>query len=374
MGVVTLLPLQRRGPPKRLVAMNDAFWVYPTLRTALTFLVAVAGGVSFSAIGAPAPWLTGSAAAVGCAAIAGAKPMIPAWLRYGAVVFLGSAVGSTMTPQTVGLLLHWPISFIGLAVSVFGIMAASSIYLERVHGYDRATARLASVPGALPYVLALAAEGQGDKRRIIIVQLFRLTVLLLLIPIALSLVGHADGSVAPRAPGPVVPGEIVALLAVGSFGTWIFERLRVPAAPLCGAMVASAIVCGSGILSPELPRWLMVPAFVIVGAVVGANFASVDRYLLLETFSASLGSLAIGAIVALLCALPMAWLLDVPSAKIWLAYAPGGADAMTIMAIALGVDPAFVGGHHVARFLGLGLFVPFWMRNHTRSRNVESRS
>jgi uncharacterized membrane protein AbrB (regulator of aidB expression) len=47
---------------------------------------------------------------------------------------------------------------------------------------------------------------------------------------------------------------------------------------------------------------------------------------------------------------------------VWLAYAPGGVEAMTIMAFALGLDPAFVGAHHVVRLIVLNVFVPLWLR------------
>ncbi len=40
-------------------------------------------------------------------------------------------------------------------------------------------------------------------------------------------------------------------------------------------------------------------------------------------------------------------------------FAPGGLEAMTTMAFALGLDPLFVGAHHLARFLPISLTLPF---------------
>jgi uncharacterized membrane protein AbrB (regulator of aidB expression) len=34
---------------------------------------------------------------------------------------------------------------------------------------------------------------------------------------------------------------------------------------------------------------------------------------------------------------------------------------MTIMAFALGFDPAFVGGHHVIRIIMINLFISLWL-------------
>jgi uncharacterized membrane protein AbrB (regulator of aidB expression) len=60
-------------------------------------------------------------------------------------------------------------------------------------------------------------------------------------------------------------------------------------------------------------------------------------------------------------ALGVFW-LGLPVGQIWLAYAPGGVEAMAIMALALNLDPAFVGAHHVVRILGLNVFSPLWRR------------
>ena len=44
------------------------------------------------------------------------------------------------------------------------------------------------------------------------------------------------------------------------------------------------------------------------------------------------------------------------------AFAPGGLEAMTMMAFALGLDPLFVGAHHIARFLFISLALPWVAR------------
>src|SRR5690606_15985611 len=107
----------------------------------------------------------------------------------------------------------------------------------------------------------------------------------------------------------------------------------------------------------------MLPGFLVIGVTVGTNFAGIDRYHIAESLLASIGSLLFGAAVALAFAVPVAWLLDLTVAQLWLAYSPGGVDVMTIMAMALGLDPAFVGSHHVVRFIGLGFVVPLWVRS-----------
>ena len=114
--------------------------------------------------------------------------------------------------------------------------------------------------------------------------------------------------------------------------------------------------------SGHLPDWLLVPGFVLIGAVIGVEFVGTDRALLVASLKAGAASIVLLVALSFLFALPTSLLLDLPLAQTWIAYAPGGVDAMAILALALDLDPAFVGTHHVIRFLGLSIFVPLWVR------------
>jgi uncharacterized membrane protein AbrB (regulator of aidB expression) len=45
------------------------------------------------------------------------------------------------------------------------------------------------------------------------------------------------------------------------------------------------------------------------------------------------------------------------------AFAPGAVEAMTVLAFALGLDPLYVGSHHLARFLLISLVAPPLLRS-----------
>lgn len=342
---------------QRLSAAMPMLWTL-----LLTLCVGAAGGAVFFLLGLPAAWLSGPAVSVAGASLAGFRLSVPNLARQAAFVFLGSTMGATMTPETLALMARWPVSLAGLAFCLLGIMVCCSAYLQHVHGYDRTTARLAAVPGALPYVLALAAESRGDQYRIAIIQIFRLAALLIFLPNVLSLFGYEAESLAPKTSTPVNLLEVALMLVGGVAGAVVFAWIKAPAASLFGSMVAAGLLYASGTLSSPVPGWLMLPGFLVIGATVGTNFTGIDRRLILETLLASIGSLLVGTAIALAFAVPVSWLLGLTVAQLWLAYAPGGVDVMTIMAMALGLDPAFVGAHHVARFIGLGFFVPVWMR------------
>jgi uncharacterized membrane protein AbrB (regulator of aidB expression) len=71
-----------------------------------------------------------------------------------------------------------------------------------------------------------------------------------------------------------------------------------------------------------------------------------------------LGALAVGTAVASVFAVAAAFLLSLPVGDVVMAFAPGALEAMTTLAFALNLDPAYVGTHHIARLIFVSLVVP----------------
>lgn len=337
--------------------------VRPILRLMLAALIGTSGGAFFHWLGLPAPWLTGAATAVALAAIAGLKVVIPIWLRNGSMIFLGVLMGSAVPPEILTQLPKWPISLAGLLIVVVTMMFAVSFFLERTQGFDPATARLACIPGNMSYVLVLAEESSADTRKVAIVQVMRLAILLACLPFAFDLLGFEGQPVnSDLTVWNADFTQLGLLLAISVVGAIIFHLIGFPAGLMCGAMFAAALCSGSSLIETRVPGDLMIPAFITLGAVTGANFVGTDRAFLLQTAVAGVGAIVIGALVAIAVAIPVAHLMDTSVAKVFLAYAPGGSDTMSILALALGLEPAFVVSHHVIRMFGLGVVVPVWLR------------
>lgn len=138
---------------------------------------------------------------------------------------------------------------------------------------------------------------------------------------------------------------------------------------IIGAMAAAALLYGTGTLHSALPEWLLLIGFVVIGAIIGANFVGTDLTLLGDTFLAALGSLAVCSLVALAWAVPLAYAVGISPVQVWLAYAPGGVETSAIIAMAVGLDVAFVSSHHVVRVLILNLSMPWWLRTAESSKD-----
>ncbi|MGE0629066.1 MAG: AbrB family transcriptional regulator [Hyphomicrobiaceae bacterium] len=244
------------------------------LQSSRTLAIGVAGGTAFWLLGLPLPWLSGPAASVAGMSLAGWRLGLYAPLRETAIIVLGLMFGSTVTPDTIALMPRWPATLLGLVGAILSIMAAGAWYLERVHKLDRATARLASMPGTLSFVMVLALETNSDPRRVAIIQVIRLTAILLLLPSIVTLFGDPvpSGMYRPAGQTIVKYEQLALLLAAGFLSAHLFARLKTPAPQLFGAMLAAALLYGPGILDSAIPPWTMVPVFVVLGAMIGSNY------------------------------------------------------------------------------------------------------
>ena len=329
-------------------------------------LIGAAGGAGFDVLGLPAAWISGAMVAVAAAALSGAAIDMPAWLRQLAFIVLGFSMGANITPATLAKIALWPASLLFLAGSIATTSIALSSYLRLVHRWDRSTAAFSAVPGAFTYLLAMAMRSHADVPRVAVTQLIRLLVLTALLPLLLSALEQGAGIARAALTSSAGPAELVlALAACGAVGA-VCERLNLPAGTLLGAMFASVLVHGSGLTDARLSPGLLIPGYVVTGTFVGLRFKGVSLRLILETLVAGLITVMLGLIVAGGFALAAATLLDLPLDQLLLAYAPGGVDVMAILALALGLDPAFVGVHHALRFMTLSVALPVWLRRHLR--------
>jgi len=333
-----------------------------------TALIAGFGAWLFSTLGLPAAWLMGAMIAAAAAAMIGLPVGLNRESREIAFLLLGISIGSSVTPGILGAIGAWPGSIALLIASIAATMVVSSAYLQRVHGWDRTTARFASMPGAFSAVAIIAANSRADLPRVILAQSLRVFTLVALMPPILSLAsgGVVTGAVLPQ---PLetnsAPEALAVFLASGTVAV-LLNRLQVPAGTLLGAMVVSAVLHASGLVHGRFPQPLIILGFIATGAVIGARFRGTTLQTVVRTVPGAAVSILLALVVSALFAAGGAWMLDLPFGQLWLAYAPGGVEAMAAMALVLKLEPAFVGAHHILRILGLNISGPFWFRDASR--------
>jgi uncharacterized protein len=330
----------------------------------LTVAAGIGGGALAAALNLPAGWLVGSMMVCAALVLAGVPIFMPDWVRKVVFVLLGVSMGSAFTPETLATMFKWPASLLGLAVAVAGVMIAGVAYLHRVAHWSKPTAFFASVPGAMSYVLALALRSHADTRLVVVAQMLRLMVLMALLPIVVRATMPFELPPPAPASSPVfgLVGGLAIEIALGFALGFLLEWLKVPAGLMVGGMIAGAVIHLSGAVSGTMPHEILIPSQVMLGAFVGLRFSGTDIRLLRDAAVPSLVSFVIAIAVAAAAAAAVAWGLHLPLGQVLVAFAPGGLEAMTILAFVLGLDPAYVGVHQLARFLGLSLLLPFVVR------------
>jgi membrane AbrB-like protein len=181
----------------------------------------------------------------------------------------------------------------------------------------------------------------------------RVLLLTIGIPAGLALFGLVAPAL-PSAHGPAglssLP-EMAIIVAVSTASAFALMRLRFPGGLIFGAMAGSGILHGTGLVSAVLPWWIGGTAVIVLGAVVGSRFSGASPRLLLGYLGAAFGSFAVSLTIAGVFVVLVTYLFPFPAANVVVAFSPGAQDTMMVLALALNLDPVFVGAHHVARFL-----------------------
>jgi uncharacterized protein len=343
----------------------------PSLKLARVFeslLIGTAGGYLFDAAKFPAGWLAGAMVFSAVAALAGRTIQLPGALARVSSIVLGITIGGVVTPETLRGMTTWPLSIAMVSVSVAAATLATMTYLTRVHGWNRMTAMFASIPGGLAQVMTLAAEeGRDcDIRGVAIVQTLRVVILAVVVPASLSLVGLAANVRLPASPVSIADAPIAFALMVAAATVVAVGLLRLgfPGGMIFGPLLVSAVLHGGAFVSATMPVWLSTVAMIVLGTVSGGRFTGTPFRLLLSYLGAALGAFAVSLVVAAAIGIAVTLVVPLPISDLIVAYAPGAVDAMMILALALHLDPVFVGAHHLTRVFVVSVGLPiltYWL-------------
>ncbi len=326
----------------------------------------------------PLAWMIGAMLATTAGAMAGLPIAVPTALRNLFVVVLGVMLGSSFTPAILDQLGDWAVSLTALIAYVVMSGAAGTLFFRRFVGYDRVTAYFAAMPGGLSEMVLVGTAMGGDTRIISMTHAARILLIVLALPFAFQLLLDYDPATRPAfgaAMGELAPGDLALLALCGVAGFFGARALRIPAAPVVGPMILSAVVHLAGWTSAPPPAVLVAAAQVVVGAAIGCRFAGVGLGFILRIVTAAAGVTLVMMAVTLL----VAWLIHLatglPAEALVLAFAPGGLAEMSLIALALSMDAAFVATHHIVRIFLVVVLAPLTFRlagRATRRRSAES--
>jgi len=328
-----------------------------------TLTAGASGGGMAHAMGLPLPWLLGAMIVTTVLSLAGVQQQPPVASRKLVLVVIGVMLGAAFTPDLADQVGLWGFSMAAMLIATM-VMMVSTVWLGRhLGGYSMATAIYSGAPGGISSITLMAADSDADLRIVGVTHAVRILILLLAIPPVLHFTGSTDLQLT-AASGlgwltmPSLDDALLLALA-GAIGAGLGRLLRLPNPLLFGPVFVSGALHVSGMTSAEIPPVLTALAQIVIGVSVGARFQGAS----LRSLGVPFAMAVMQAVLLLLMAIVAAWLVSVVTdnslVAALLAYMPGGAPELSLVALSLNIEPAFVTSHHLLRITVLLLLLPF---------------
>ena len=321
-----------------------------------TLVIGTVGGALFAWVNLPLAWMLGAMVATTVASLGGAKLYVPGPMRSIMVAIIGVLLGASFTPDVLDKAREWPLTIGCLLLHLGLLVGILFLYFHRMVGLDAPTAYFSATPGGLSEMVITGAAMGADDRTIALIHASRVLLVVLAVPLWFRFMTGVTTT--PSSIGPSIGAtgllDIVVLGACAIAGVVAGRLIRLPAYRLSGPLLASAIVHAAG-LNEAAPPWEVVAvAQVVVGSAIGARFAGVSLRRVLGLMVAAVVSTVVMLAATIAFALGLAPATGIDWRSIVLAYAPGGLAEMSLIALSLGIETAFVATHHVIR---IGLIV-----------------
>ncbi|UCH73902.1 MAG: AbrB family transcriptional regulator [Rhodospirillales bacterium] len=342
----------------------------PAARVVLALIIGAAGALLFSWLRLPLPWMLGAMCTTTIAAILRVPVTAPTRIRPVMFAVLGVMLGSTFAPDMLARIGQWFGSLTLLSVCVLLTAAIAYPYFRRIAGFDPVTAFFCAMPGGMASMVAIAGAAGADERKVGLIHGSRVLLVVFAIPIWFQVTGQLQGvdrSTLGVGIESVEVRELLILTGAGALGWVLAWKLRMPSPMMLGPLIVSAALHITGLTESQPPRELVNLAQLIIGASVGCRFAGVAPREILRALAIGAGLTVVMLAIAAMFALAGGYLFSASLPALVLSFAPGGLPEMSLAALALGVDVAFVVTHHVTRIILVVAIAPAVFRRVTKN-------
>ncbi|MEM6565373.1 MAG: AbrB family transcriptional regulator [Pseudomonadota bacterium] len=328
-----------------------------------SFALAFVGVGLFHALNLPLPWLLGPIFACLSAALAGLPLKGLTTVNEGMRTILGVAVGATLTPAVIATLPGmWPTLML-LPVMIIAIGLIGIPYFQRVWGFDFPTAYYSAMPGGLQDMLVFGEEAGGNPRTLSLVHAARVSVIVVALPFLLQGIWDADLSNPPGVPAVTVPAHELAIMVACAILGWQGARyFGLFGASILGPLILTTVVTLTGFLHYRPPAEAIWAAQFFIGMTIGAKYSGITMAEVRRDLAAGIGFCGILIVLTVIFVEAIYVLKLAPGQEALLAFAPGGQAELTVLAIIVGADMAFVVAHHVLRIFVVILGAPVAVR------------
>ncbi len=337
-----------------------------------TLALGAVGGALFFALNMPLAWMLGAMVFTTTASMMGARLHVLPPLRALMVTVLGVLLGSAFTPDVLEQASRWPITIGAMLLYILLGTGVLYVYFRKLFNYDTVTAYFSATPGGLSEMAIVGGAFGGDDRTIALIHGSRVLLVVLLIPFWFRFT--QDAAAGTTLSGSSLldsdPSDIGILVLGAVVGALIGRFLRLPAYRLVGPMLTTAAMQIAGVTESVPPYEIVFVAQIVVGSAIGARFAGIALQHVFRAMAASAGATALLLVLTVAFTLTLMPLSGMRFAPLALAFAPGGLAEMSLIAISLGIETAFVATHHVARVAMIVIGAPLVFRRRSPAAKV----
>lgn len=325
----------------------------PGRRAVFALAIGALSGWLASLAGMPLPWMLGPMIGNTLAAVLSLPVRGPDRLRPFVIPVIGVMLGSAMRPEMFAAASRYAASFALLLPFLALTALASYAVYRRIGRYDPVTAFFSAMPGGLNDMLILGGAAGGNEKRIALAHAARV---LLVILFVVLFYGYAldvsSGEVARGTDASALSLLDWALLGAAAVaGVPLGKSLRLPAPQITGPMLLSGALHLAGLVTVAPPGFLIVVAQLVIGTVIGCRFIGVSA----RQIGRDLSLGALSSVVMIGVAVIFAWgltaITGLPLSLSFLGYSPGGLTEMSLLALAMGQDVAYVSVLHLVRIM-----------------------
>ncbi|MBB3109790.1 hypothetical protein FHS18_001853 [Paenibacillus phyllosphaerae] len=344
----------------------------PAVRFLWTMAVALIGGILFSLLSIPIPWLLGPMLAIFLFSRTkvAIRPYWPQSVRNTGMIIVGYSIGLAFTASTVAQIGEQLPTMVLMTTLLLVFCAGIAWTIAKLAGLPFPTAITGSIPGGLTQMVTLADETEHiDVTVVTFLQVSRLMMIIFIVPMlifsplfggqhdAAEAIASHSGSWSALFPG------ILSYAVICTAAALIGRRIHFPTAFMLCPLLATAALNLIGLEGPPLPDDILSASQFMIGGYIGMLLKpeQLQQKLRIITLALVSGAVLISGSIGLSLLL-MQLHPELSAATAFLSLAPGGMDQMGIIAHEVGANLAVVTCYQLFRTLFIFLAVPPLLR------------
>lgn len=322
--------------------------------TLFPYIIGSCGGLIFSALNIPLPWILGPMIFLITLRSLNSKQtqyVQPLLFKNISLSILGISFGLSFTKDTFLTVAPYVAPFLIATIVLISFSIINGLMISKLVKIDRNTSIFASIPGGLTEMVTASESLNANSSLVTIFQTVRLLTVVFFVPFTILHMFE------PQQRGTLID-TITNNASFFSFGWYILAGLTgyifksfLPASYVIGPLLTTAMMNIIGISLPSFPNIVLVFAQLTIGISFGLMITFKDLKIggkycglyFLTTLLLIGASFGIGYLFTLFT--------DLDTGTAMLSFAPGGLVEMVLTASSIGADPAVVSSLQFIRLL-----------------------